>query len=188
MLSFDDLLPLPNRDLHALLQSGHPIDPASLDDTAYRGTSLGLPAFVDRLLWKTFQKTFHRDPATGVLRGWNVRVEQRGLGAPTVPQRKGDKPVTFGHYLVVPAEGISHPVPCPHGLLLDYGRGGNARLDPTATTRDLLVAVNPGSSDLLLGWMYMDFGINMKTPSFFILEREGPLDHRAEPPRRIALA
>ncbi|RLB64229.1 MAG: hypothetical protein DRI90_05055, partial [Deltaproteobacteria bacterium] len=61
-----------------LLTSGHSIDPRQLDDVEYRGISLGLPAIVEKLTWKKFKKVFHRDPATGVLRGWNVRMEQNG--------------------------------------------------------------------------------------------------------------
>ena len=53
-----------------------------------RGTSLGLPALVEKLTWKTFQKTFYRDPRTGRLLGWNVRLEQDGLDAPSRPRLK----------------------------------------------------------------------------------------------------
>ena len=31
---------------------GHPVDPKALEGFAYRGTSLGLPRFVERLTWK----------------------------------------------------------------------------------------------------------------------------------------
>ena len=52
-------------------------------------------------------------------------------------------------------------------LLIDYGKSG---------TRDPLVAVKEGSSELLLGWTYLDLGVTrIGTPSFFVLEREGPL-------------
>jgi len=64
--------------LHRALRAGHPIDEHALDDAEYQGISVGLPKFVERFTWKTFTKTFHRDPATGELRGWNVRMEQTG--------------------------------------------------------------------------------------------------------------
>ena len=39
--------------------------------------------------------------------------------------------------------------------------------------RDALVAVNPGSTDLLLGALYLELGgKRARTPSFFTLERE----------------
>jgi len=92
VITRNELLDVPNRELMRLLREGHAIDPTKLDDYEYRGTSLGLPRFVERLTWKTFQKTFHRDPETGVLRGWNVRLEQRGLDADSVPlRRKGEQ-------------------------------------------------------------------------------------------------
>src|SRR5207302_10620230 len=75
----DELIAMNGASLMRALCEGHPIDPAALDDTEYRGIALGLPRFVEWISWKTFQKTFHRDPATGALRGSHVRVEQRGL-------------------------------------------------------------------------------------------------------------
>ena len=84
MASRDEVLSMKRGALATTLRQGHAIDPRALDDSQYRGISLGLPAWFERLTWKTFQKTFHRDPRTGVLRGWNVRVEQRGLDAPSV--------------------------------------------------------------------------------------------------------
>ena len=83
-----DLLQLARPQLAKLLCEGHSIDPAALDDTEYRGVSLGLPAFVDRMTWKTFKKVFHRDPGTGRLRGWNVRVQQTGLEPPFTPRQR----------------------------------------------------------------------------------------------------
>src|SRR5262245_17008157 len=110
-------------ELRSALRSGHPVDPTALDDWEYRGTSLG------RLAWKTFQKVFHRDPANGTLRGWNVRVEQHGIGAASVPRQRRGRPLTFGHFEVVPLPRQAAPWLCGEGLLLDYGRGGNRRLD-----------------------------------------------------------
>lgn len=168
-----------------LLRAGYAIDPARLDDHEYRGISLGLPAFVERMTWKTFQKTFHRDPETGNLRGWNVRVEQRGLDAESTPQKgKDGERVTFGHYRVVPIDPDRTPRGVKTGLLLDYGQGQNPLFDLTSAARDPLVAVNEGSVDLLLGWSYLEIGpLHLGTPSFFALEREGPLTHRVAPPR-----
>jgi hypothetical protein len=43
--------------------------------------------------------------------------------------------------------------------------------------RDPIVALHEGSVDLLLGWSYLDLGFwRMPTPSYFLLEREGPLE------------
>jgi len=190
-------------ELVRALEHGHPIDPRALDDTEYRGTSLGLPAFVERLTWKKFRKTFHRDPTTGALRGWNVRLEQNGREAPDVPRTKrallgaaaavppgaagstAAVPHTFGHYEVVSATGYAMPtwkgrvVWAHRGLMIDYGRGANPP-GLVRRVRDPLVAVNAGDSTLLLGWSYVDLGFaRVGTPSFFTLELAGPLTHRA---------
>jgi hypothetical protein len=180
----DELCAMKGRALMQALCDGHPIDPAALDGWEYRGVALGLPRFIERLSWKTFQKTFHRDPATGALRGWNVRIEQRGLDAASVPMRRGDVPRTFGHYVVVPTAGHRLRWPVEQGLLIDYGLGGNRALDPMRWMRDPLVAVNRGSTELLLGWTYVELGFaRLGTPSFFTLERERPITHVPDPPR-----
>lgn len=172
-------------ELARLLEGGHPIDAAALDDTEYRGTSLGMPGWLERLTWSKFRKTFHRDPKTGALRGWNVRLEQNGREAPDVPLRKGGAPFTFGHFVVVSASGYRAPrrrgraVQFQHGLMLDYGLGKNL-LGPLRALRDPIVALRPGDPTLLLGWSYLELGRALvPTPSFFTLEHAGPLTHYA---------
>ena len=176
----DVLLAMGPRALAEVLRAGHPIDTAALDDSVYRGISLGIPAWVEALAWKTFVKTFHRDG--DVLRGWNVRLDQTGLdGEVTYQRTRAGAPKSFGHFEVVPAG------PEPHGdhagPLIHYGRGRNARLDPIGRLRDPIVALEPGSVDRLLGWSWIDLGLPIWTPSYFLLERIGALDHRAAPPR-----
>jgi len=181
-----ELLGLSRRELMELLRAGHPIDPARLDDQAYCGISLGLPAWVERLSWKKFEKVFHRDPRSGVLRGWNVRVAQNALDAPWLPLTQAGRPVTFGHFRVVAPAGHRVPIGCDRGLLIHYGLGPGRRLDPLRRLRDPIVALEPDSVDPLLGWSYLAVvaGVIMPTPSFFVLERPRPLSHRAEPPGR----
>lgn len=172
-----EFLNMDRRQLAEALEQGHPIDPGALDDSEYRGVSLGLPGWIDRLAWKTFMKVFHRDPDSGHLRGWNVRLEQKGVDGPCVPKMRGDRPVTFGHFRVVEAADRPMPRPVQQGLLIDYGQGQHPPLDPTRRLRDPVVAVNSGSADLLLGWSYLEFGsIRVGTPSFFTLERVGALE------------
>jgi hypothetical protein len=166
--------------LAATLRGGHPVDPAALRDTAYRGVSLGIPHWMESFAWTTFMKTFRWDEDRGVLRGWNVRLRQTGLDGPVEPLLRPDgRPHTFGHYEVVaprsPADGP--------GLLIDYGRGGNPRWDPTGLLRDPLVALRPGDPSRLLGCTYVRLGLAVPTPSFFLHEMPRPLDHDASPPR-----
>ncbi|MEZ4219346.1 MAG: hypothetical protein R3B13_00365 [Polyangiaceae bacterium] len=181
-----DLLHASKRELMELLRSGHDIDPAALHDTEYKGTSLGLPRWVERLTWKKFKKTFHHDPSRNVLRGWNVRLEQNALDEPCVPRLKHGTPVTFGHYQVVSPAQFRIPEGCDHGLLIHYGLGGNGRLDPMTRVRDPLVALEAGDTRLLLGWSYVDIGWCLGTPSFFTLEYDGPLARVVEAPLSMA--
>lgn len=169
--------------LAAMLAAGHPIDPRALEGFAYRGTSLGVADFIVRLSWRTFQKTFHRLP-DGRLVGWNVRAVQRGLGAPTEPMRNRDgTPRAFGYYDVVPATGRKPLIAQETALLIDYGRGGNSVFDVMRTFRDPLVALEAGSAERLLGWSYVEVGpLRISTPFYFLLEREGPIEH--VPPHR----
>lgn len=178
-----ELLDLDRPALTELLHGGHPIDPGALDDTEYRGVSLGIPGIVESLTWKTFKKVFHRDPETGRLRGWNVRMKQRGIDGPWEPMMKRGQPLTFGHFEVVEARRGEVPAGCERGLLIDYGRGGNRRFDPVCRLRDPIVALRAGSAELLLGWSYLQIGSRqVGTPSFFCLSRDVPLSHRAVPP------
>lgn len=168
------------------LANGHPINPTDLNDTEYKGISLGMPAFIDKLAWKTFKKVFHRDPQTGYLRGWNVRIQQTGLHGEYIPKEKNGGPFAWGHYRVVDNAGRKSPRPVPKGaLLIDYGVGGNHPLDlSTRFMRDPLVALHPGSAEMLLGWSYFDVGLfQLSSPSYFLLLRDGPLRHMAHPPR-----
>lgn len=180
MIRAADLRSMNRRELRAVLDAGHPIEPQALGDREYRGVSLGLPGWVDKLAWKKFKKVFHSEPS-GALRGWNVRIVQNDLDDTYVAEQRGGRPRTFGHFLVV-----SEPGPHKGGvgrLLLDYGRGARHKLDPLRVLRDPLVAVNAGSVELLLGWSYLDLGFaRVPTPSFFSLEREGALSHVAAPP------
>jgi hypothetical protein len=185
MIELQELLDAGPRRLMELLLAGHAIDPGTLDDTLYRGVSLGLPTVVEKLTWTKFGKTFCRDPRTGHLRGWNVRMQQDELDEPWSPSReRSGAPRTFGHYRVVDPASCPGPAGTDRGLLIHYGLGGNKRRDPLRRARDPIVAVNPDDPTLLLGWTWLDLLRPVGTPSFFSLELDGPLDHRADPPRR----
>jgi hypothetical protein len=151
----------------------------------YKGVSIGMPKLIDKLLWKTFKKTFLRDTETGVLRGWNIKMKQAGIEGPFEPKTRRDGTAkTFGHYVVQSAAGRKMPRPWDQALLLDYSIAGNVWWSASARARAPLVAVNEGSNDLLLGWEFMQIGpIQIPTSSFFSLERDCPLTNRLVPPR-----
>jgi hypothetical protein len=181
----DQLIDADKGTLRALLASGHPIDADALAGWQYRGTSLGMPAFVDRFAWKTFVKAFHRDPGAAQVRGWNVRIRQTGLLGPIEPLLRDGKPFVFGFFRVERLEGYVVPDGAGRGLILDYAKAGNPPSDPVNRARDPLVALEPGSADVLLGWTYLDLGIvRVPTPSFFLLERWAPVVEPAFPQRR----
>ncbi len=168
----DQLLRASGAELAQALAGGRPLAAATVAGWTYHGTSLGLPAWLERLTWKTFAKAFVREP-DGTVRGWNVRCEQDD--PPTWrPRTRGGRPVTFGHFQVL-ATG-DH-------LLLDYGRGGNRRGDPTAAVRDPLVALDAEGHRLLGRSLLAIAGRQVKTPSYFVLERGAPVEHVATPPR-----
>ena len=80
-------------ELRRRIVEGGSVDPSRIEGYAYRGTSLGQPWVVEKLTWLTFQKTFYRQPSTGRLMGWNVRLEQDGVDAPSRPKRSNGVPV-----------------------------------------------------------------------------------------------
>jgi hypothetical protein len=161
---------LSNTELAAVLVGGHPLEPEALCGS-YRGISLGLPSWVDKLAWKAFRKVFRS--ADGVV-GHNVRLRQPArvvpIGEePAEPLLSRGQPVTFGPFRVRPLPDDSYG--CRAGLLLDYA-AMHPPWHPLGLLRDPLVAVLPGSSDLLLGASYLQVGRAVRTPSFFTLERE----------------
>jgi hypothetical protein len=170
------------RALRDQIVHGHPVDPRDLEGWVYRGTSLGLPRLIERFAWKTFQKAFYRDPASGRLLGYNVRLEQDGIDAPSRPRVRRGRPVTVWFYEVVPAAGVPAPAGFDRGLIIDYARGSN----PAGAIRyvkDPLVALAPGSADTLIGVSYLVIGGRcVETPTYFTLEREA----RIEPPEASA--
>lgn len=161
-----ELLTASPRALRARLEVGHPVAPADLAGWCYRGVSLGLWGWVERLTWKTFAKAFVAEP-DGAVRGWNVRLHQDGLAAPPRPREARGVPVTFGHFAVRP-EGV--------GVVLDYGVPANPAWDPARRVRDPVVALEPGDPTRLLGWSLVAVGPwRVPTPSWFLLERAGPV-------------
>ncbi|MED5373847.1 MAG: hypothetical protein VX899_22705 [Myxococcota bacterium] len=162
-----DPLSASRTELQRALDSGQRVESGSLAGHRYRGVSLGLPPWIERLSWKTFEKAFHRRGHRVV--GWNVRLEQTGLDGPVVPLMRRGAPLCFGFFEAVDA---------PDGLWLDYGRGGNPALDPTALVRDPLVALPDGR---LLGRSLVQLGPwRVGTPSYFVLERIGAVEHVPE--------
>ncbi len=185
MTTLNDLLAMNRHQLHQVMVDGQPLDHERLAGTVWMGVDLSLPGWMGKILWKTFRKTFHRDPDTGVLRGWNVRLQQTGWTDPGVPMldRKGDA-LTFGHYHVLPAAGRRFGKGWSGGDYLDYGVAGNTLLDVARFTYAPLVTVPGGNGDLLLGWEVFKLGpLRLPLPLYWALQYEGTLDAALPPPR-----
>lgn len=177
-LTLQELLAMNGKQLHEIVARGAPLDLDALANSRYTGIDLSMPALFHKLFWRTFRKTFYRDPTSGRLRGWNVMVEQTGWQTPPEPRRDSrGQQRTFGHYEVKPAAGQRFPRNWQGGHYLDYAAAGNLFLDwPARTGYCPLVAVNPGDMDLLLGWEIFRFGsLNVPLPDYWLLQREGPL-------------
>ncbi len=174
-LTLTDLMAMDRRQLHAIIERAHPLDLSALENKQYQGVDLSLPPFINRILWKTFRKTFYRDPQSGVLRGWNVRMEQTGIDGPPVPKKRAGKTWTFAHYEVRSAAGLRFPRGWQGPHYLDYGIPGNPFGENLGYTP--LVAVNEGSMDLLLGWEVFKLGpLFIPLPDYWALRLEGPLE------------
>ncbi len=97
--TLDELLKMSKPEIIQVFQNGHPIKTEELDNTQYLGIDVGMPSWFHKFFWKTFRKTFYRDPETGILRGWNVKMQQQGCDGPQTPKKdKNGKDLSFGHY------------------------------------------------------------------------------------------
>ena len=135
---FAELATLPASELEALLRSGLPFDVETLGDSLWHGYSLAMAAPVFKLFGR-FGKAFVRDPVSGRIRGWNVRMRQ-GVDAWTPALFRG-RAVTYGHYEVIDEPQGQLSDLYPNAFMIDYGKGGNPRLDPTNRVRDPIVAL-----------------------------------------------
>lgn len=178
MLTQSDLLRMSRAELAAIVATAHPIDHAAVAGHQYLGIDLSLPAFVNKLLWKTFRKTFYADPEQNLVRGWNVKLEQHGIDGPRIPLRdsKGSEK-SFGHYHLLKRTNERFPGGWAGPDFLHYGVAGNHWYDPGAPGYCPLVAVNEGSTDLLLGWEVFKLGpLMIPLPDYWLLVREGPIE------------
>ena len=160
------------------------LSPAELERAFVRGVTPDSEALVGwefrghntppwfRLLGiQKFVKGFYTDGDGGVW-GYNSPVVQDGVDRPWRLKPSDDHPRRFGFYRVHPVDAAARDNLYLHALLLDYGKGDNPRLDPTAGLRDYLVQVDRDDPDLMLGKAYYALGpLRVPTFSFFVLDR-----------------
>jgi len=162
-----------NTDYEAQFMRGTTPSLDALAGWEWRG--LNTPPWFRLLGIKKFIKGFYRDDA-GAVWGYNCPVEQNRTREPWIAKPDDKNPKRFGFYTVTPVDATARDNRYLHALLLDYGKGNNPRLDPSAGLRDYLVQLEP---DVLLGKAYYAVGpLRVPTASFFILERHRKSDFK----------
>jgi hypothetical protein len=183
-------LPRPNHPGERVLAL-EKLSPAELEEVFLRGSTpalgslagwefrgLNTPPWFRLLGIKKFIKGFYKDEA-GLTWGYNCPVEQNRTVGPWIARPDDAAPKRFGFYSVTGVDATARDNRYLHALLLDYGRGKNPRLDPSAGLRDYLVQVDAANPDVLLGKAYYALGpLRVPTASFFILERHRRSDWR----------
>ena len=155
------------KELDTVFLRGEKPDVDTLVGWEFRG--LNTPSWASVIGIKKFIKGFFlRD---GEVFGYNSPVKQNGKRKPWIAKPSDDAPKRFGFYRVVDVDPTKRDNAYLHSVLLDYGRGGNKRWDPTSGIRDYLVRVDPGNDDLFLGKAYYALGPLRLATNFFILER-----------------
>ena len=160
-----------NRELEIVFQRGVTPDLARLAGWEFRGTNA--PGWAKLAGIKKFIKGMFLD-GQGDVYGYNCPVVQNGLDAPWIAKPDDAAPKRFGFYRVAPVDPTSRDNNYLHAVLLDYGRGGNKRLDPTAGLRDYLVQVDAGNTDVYLGKAYYAVGPLRVAASWFTLSDGQP--------------
>ncbi len=150
--------------LAELFEDAGPVDLSTIAGYCYRGVSLGLPTWIEKLSWKKFAKSFVLEN-DGSVRGWNVRTEQDALDMPWRPQLKRGKEWRFGPFGVRKTTNSVH-------VEIDYSLGTKG-LSPLRRLRDPLRRLD-ARGDVLLGRSLVDIGFakRLGTPSWFVLERD----------------
>ena len=164
-------------ELEKIMRRGEAPPLASITGWEWRGLNTqgwARPAGI-----KKFIKGFFATDS-GEVYGYNQPVVQNRLDQPWIAKPSDVNPKRFGFFVVEPVDPTAKDNVYLNSLLLDYGRGGNPRLDPTQTLRDYLVRVRPGSDDLLLGTAFVALGpTRVRVPSsYFVLEKHRPTSYR----------
>lgn len=183
-IEFEELLKMNKQHVAEVFNNGFPIYTSELNCVQYLGVDLGMPEWFHQLVWKTFRKTFYKEPNTGIIRGWNVRLEQTGYNFPTQAKinSKGEE-ISFGHYHLLSATEKKFPNKWKGADYLDYGVAGNSFFDFSSLGYCPIVAVNEGSTDLLLGWEVFKVGkLFFPLNDYWVLKKEGELKNIISPP------
>jgi hypothetical protein len=165
-----ELEQMSNAELDKVFLLGTMPSQAALSGWEFRG--INVPGWAKVAGIKKFVKGFF-DAGAGLLMGYNSPIKQGPLSEPWEMLPTAFAPKRFGYYVVEPVDATARDNAYLHAVLLNYGRGGNPRFDPTSGLRDYLVQVDPDNRDLYLGKAYYAVGPARLSTNFFILERKG---------------
>lgn len=119
---------------------------------------------------KKFVKGFYR-AEDGRVMGYNIPVGRNTLDGRWHLKPSDSEPKRWGFYEVAAVDPTARDNDYLHAVLLDYGKGGNPRLDVSQNLRDYLVQIDPKNPDLYLGKAFYALGPLRIPAGFFILER-----------------
>ena len=155
------------KQLERVFLRGHTPELDSLAGWEYRG--MNTPKWAKLAGIKKFIKGMVR--RDGAVYGYNTPVVQNSVNEPWIAKPSEDRPKRFGFYRTDRVDPTARDNEYLHSVLLDYGRGGNGRFDPTRGLRDYLVQVEADDPDLFLGKAYYRIGPVCAPTSFFVLQR-----------------
>ncbi len=159
-----------NTQLEKVFLQGSMPNLAALVGWEFRG--MNVPGWARLAGIKKFVKGFF-DAGGGIVMGYNCPVAQNGLTESWNFLPSAFAPKRFGFYQVAPVDAASKENKYLHAVLLNYGRGGNSKFDPSAGLRDYLIQVDADNPDLYLGKAFYAVGPARIATNFFILERLG---------------
>ena len=108
----------------------------------------------------------------GTVHGYNVSVTGTDLDLPWVARLQRGGRREWAPFAVTLADRTADG-PYSDALLLDYGAVENPEPGLPRRLRDYLVAVSPGSDEILLGQAYVVLGRLRVPVGWFVLERLG---------------
>jgi hypothetical protein len=167
-----DLVHATRRELERALQRGATPDVDALVGWEFRGincTPPGEPPIARLAGIQKFIKGMFR-AADGRAMGYNTPVVQNVLDGRWHAKPSDEAPRRFGFYEVTAVDSTGRDNHYLHAVLLDYGKGGNARWDLTRGLRDYLVQL-ADHPDIFLGKAYAAIGPARLPLGFFVLER-----------------
>lgn len=154
----------------------------SLAGWEFAGTNAG--AIADLLGIRKFKKGFYagapRVPhgPQPFIQGYNVVVEQNGVGKPHIAPPTDATAKRHGFYRVHAVVPGAVDSVYPNALLLDYGLGRNG-IEPSGFLRDYVVQVYADDPDLLLGRAFVALAGLRIHGGYFVLARNNRFDYAA---------